>query len=388
MTYTIRFDSQECAPNPEREERWDEVHLDESSLKKPELTSDGFVRAQGHITRSGIFLYHDKEGNEIRELRSDEEVFSPDSLRSFSQVPLTLAHPPQNLTPATVAQHQVGSVGKPRRDGNLAKADILITSRDAVQALLSGVQQLSCGYTCQVLSRSGALVHEDGTEELFDSVQTNIRGNHVAIVERGRAGPSARIRVDEKMTPQGESNEVEMTDKKKETSSAVSQPDPDLQLRLDEQAKELEQLKGKLAALEAEKVTLQKEAQDQAKADLAKEEITSRLKLIAQVAPRFDAKFEDLVDLSEIELMKKAVASTDTKLDLEDKSEDFVRGMFTHVMSIEPANPAAEINSALSTAETSAREDAECPVAASRKRMLDNATSAWKNHSQEVKNNV
>ena len=81
-------------------------------------------------------------------------------------------------------------------------------------------------------------------------------GNHVAIVDQGRAGPNARIRVDENETPEGEINEVKMTEKKVETdtnqtSSAVSKADSELQSRLDSQATELEQLKGKVAALEA-----------------------------------------------------------------------------------------------------------------------------------------
>jgi len=391
MTYTIRFDSEDGDPRPEREERWDEVRLDLSSLRKPQLTSDGFVRAQGFITRSGIFIYHDRLGNEIRELRSDEEVFSSDSLSSFGQVPLTLDHPPQNLTPRTVQMFQVGSVGKPRRDGNMAKADILITSHDAVQALLSGVQELSCGYTCQVSDRSGTLIHEDGTEEQFDTVQSNIRGNHVAIVERGRAGPSARIRVDENETPQGEINEVKMSDKKvettNETSSAVSKTDDsELKNKLDTQSKELEQLKGKVAALEAEKDRLEKEASEQVKVDSDKEEITTRLRLIAQVAPRLDAKFEDLVDLDELELMKKVVTKETDKVDLEGKSDDFVRGMFAHITSIEVKNPAAEINAAVGNAREDAKGGDEDPIAAAEARMKERNATAWKPIRREVSN--
>jgi hypothetical protein len=52
-------------------------------------------------------------------------------------------------------------------------------------------QELSCGYTCDLDPTPG-----EYQGERYDAIQRNIRGNHVALVTRGRAGPTARIRLD------------------------------------------------------------------------------------------------------------------------------------------------------------------------------------------------
>jgi hypothetical protein len=52
---------------------------------------------------------------------------------------------------------------------------------------------LSCGYTCDLEKA------EDGAKWCgidYDFIQRNIRYNHVAIVDRARAGDDARIRMD------------------------------------------------------------------------------------------------------------------------------------------------------------------------------------------------
>jgi hypothetical protein len=47
-----------------------------SPLSKPVRLPNGFVRAEGYLTRSGIFVYRDAQGKTVRELRTPDEVMS------------------------------------------------------------------------------------------------------------------------------------------------------------------------------------------------------------------------------------------------------------------------------------------------------------------------
>lgn len=71
-----------------------------SPLSKPVRLPNGFVRAEGYLTRSGIFVYRDAQGKAIRELRPPEEVMHPDSLASFGLMPVTVVAKPNWPRPA------------------------------------------------------------------------------------------------------------------------------------------------------------------------------------------------------------------------------------------------------------------------------------------------
>ncbi len=60
-------------------------------------------------------------------------------------------------------------------------ADVIVKSREGVEAILSGESELSCGYSYR-LAREGRRWE-----------QRAIRGNHVALVPSGRAGAEASI---------------------------------------------------------------------------------------------------------------------------------------------------------------------------------------------------
>lgn len=187
---SVRFDSQDVAPG-RTVRRWDFAEL-----RAPETTPEGFVRGQGYLTRHGVFKYRRADGTETAEYRPEAQVFDAASLASFNLVPLTVTHPIENLTPDTVADHQVGSVGNTDRSGEYVKADILITHRDGITAFEKGKIALSCGYNCKVTPQTGVFTDSAGVQHRFDSVQSEIRGNHVAMVDTPRAGPNARMRLD------------------------------------------------------------------------------------------------------------------------------------------------------------------------------------------------
>lgn len=160
-----------------------------------ERTDNGWLRAPARLTRIGVFPYVRADGTIRRELRLPDEVFRPDALRSFSLVPVTDDHPPEphGLTADNAAKYARGAVGENViPDGEFVAASLLITDAALVAKVDGGKVELSCGYFCD-------LDETPGTHPVFgpyDVIQRNIAGNHVAVVDVGRAGPEARIKLD------------------------------------------------------------------------------------------------------------------------------------------------------------------------------------------------
>jgi hypothetical protein len=171
--------------------------------KTRRLTPEGYLLCEGvNIARIGEQLYRsedintepdavvkilgDSDGN-IRVKRTPEEVFHPDTIASFEGKPVTVQHPNEFVGPLNHNKLSVGTVQNVRRgagiDDDFLIADLLITAADAIAYVNSELPELSAGY------------HADyEPQEMGQAVQRNIRGNHVALVERGRAGPRVSIK--------------------------------------------------------------------------------------------------------------------------------------------------------------------------------------------------
>ena len=169
-----------------------------------ERTNEGFLRGRAIVTSIGVFTYKRKDGTVQRELRLPEEIFAYDTLNSMKLKPVTLNHPNELVTSENADRLQVGSLGdNPTSttqwhnepwdkvtDGINCAIDMVITKKDAIDAVLNGKQALSMGYTCDLeAAQPGAAWC--GIE--YDFIQRNIRYNHCAIVDAARAGDNAKI---------------------------------------------------------------------------------------------------------------------------------------------------------------------------------------------------
>jgi hypothetical protein len=169
------------------------LRYDTGTLRKPEKLSNGFLRVDAVLTRTGVFKYLNADGTTRRELRLPQEVFKEDALKSFSMMPVTDTHPPVPLTSQNAKEYQRGSVGEDvRQDGKYVMGGMMVTDAALVSAIESGKKrEVSCGYNCDLEWQAG-----EYEGERYDCIQRNIRGNHVAMVARGRAGPDVRVRLD------------------------------------------------------------------------------------------------------------------------------------------------------------------------------------------------
>ena len=114
--------------------------------------------------------------------RYPEDVFEDATLASLEGKPVTDGHPPENVGPENYAAYTKGHVQNVRRDGDYIVADLYINDANLANEVRNNVKrEVSCGYLCNYVP--------DGT----GYKQSRIRGNHVAVVPKGRAGAAVAI---------------------------------------------------------------------------------------------------------------------------------------------------------------------------------------------------
>jgi len=141
------------------------------------------------IARTGTQVYAAGElgldgdpGRAVTVERHPEDVFEPEAMASFEGKDVTAGHPPEQVGPENHAHYSKGHVQRVRRDGDKLAADLLIKDAALISDVENGVlREVSCGYLCEYVPEG------DGFR------QRHIRGNHVAVVPRGRAGHEVAI---------------------------------------------------------------------------------------------------------------------------------------------------------------------------------------------------
>lgn len=171
------------------------LFTDSVAIDAPRRTADGYLVATVKAARTGIQNYLGREVGRpdlatVRVYRPEEEVFSADTIRSFAHRPVTIDHPPEAVGATNWRQHSVGMTGDEiARDEGFVRVQMVIMDHAAITAVEGGKRELSMGYNCQLDWTPGTT--PEG--EAYDARQTRIRGNHLAIVTAGRAGPHCRI---------------------------------------------------------------------------------------------------------------------------------------------------------------------------------------------------
>jgi hypothetical protein len=172
------------------------------------MTDAGFMEATARVGRPGIQEYvkgvdfADADlpdewkaksfGSLIKLLRPVTEVLNPLSMKSFEGVPVTDNHPPTKIVDSTnVKDVQVGFSRKvlATPGGDTVDAIVLIQDEQTIKSVKGGKDQISLGYQAEVDFTPGV----DGVYGAYDASMREIRGNHIAIVDRARAGSDFRL---------------------------------------------------------------------------------------------------------------------------------------------------------------------------------------------------
>ncbi|EMM6290728.1 DUF2213 domain-containing protein [Acinetobacter baumannii] len=159
-----------------------------------ETTPEGYLLCRDvPLARIGKLLYADGEvpvtadnsGLIIIE-RGEDVLFDPRTIASFEGKPVTDDHPKGWVTPENWKKLSNGTAHDVRRgedeDSDCLVADLLITDKDMIDAVMKGKVEISLGYDA------------DYTEiSVGKGIQTNIFGNHIALVKKGRCGSRCKI---------------------------------------------------------------------------------------------------------------------------------------------------------------------------------------------------
>jgi uncharacterized protein len=173
--------------------------VDTLTLDAPRITQDGYLAVRARAARTGVYEYAASEigapdtfkpTDTVKVYRDEAEVFARDSVASFLNKPITNDHPATGVNAANWRDHAVGNVAKALREGEFLAFDLVLMDAAAIADVKGGKRELSNGYSCKLDWTPGTA--PDGTA--YDARQTNIRGNHVALVDQGRAGPHCAIK--------------------------------------------------------------------------------------------------------------------------------------------------------------------------------------------------
>lgn len=151
------------------------------------------------IARTGSQVYLPEEidlepdaSGTVTVWRTEDEVFYPETMASFEGVAVTLGHPEDAgggilfVNPTNYAELAHGHIQNVRRGtgdkADLLIADVLVKRQEAIDAIEAGITDVSCGYDALYKQLSPG-----------KGKQTEITGNHLAIVDKGRAGSRCAI---------------------------------------------------------------------------------------------------------------------------------------------------------------------------------------------------
>ena len=155
--------------------------------------STGFLHVEARLARTGVQTYGDADGNTWGEYRDESEVFAPEAMESFRAVVVTDDHPPEFVTKDNVGKYQRGHLdGDTWRDGDWLMGRLVVTDAGLIDKMFAGKAQISGGYEATMVPQEG----RTDSGQSYKYRQTQIRGNHKAVVDRARAGAQCRALLD------------------------------------------------------------------------------------------------------------------------------------------------------------------------------------------------
>jgi hypothetical protein len=156
------------------------------------VTDEGFLELTGNIARVGVMAYSGKElgkdpGKVYKLYRSPEIVKL--TAEKLKNKPVTVNHPKGGIDIHNSDKEFSGTLTDTWFDDatGWAKGKILLTHKKAIKAFFDGFNQLSVG--AKQVELDDFKGEYDG--ESYDMVVKALSGNHVALVEKARAGDNA-----------------------------------------------------------------------------------------------------------------------------------------------------------------------------------------------------
>lgn len=367
---------------------------------KTEFTDEGFLKADAVVTRYGVFDYKNLDGTQRKEFRPKDEVLKEDSIKTIKMIPITNNHPSERLVNSENAKRlSVGFTGETVTiDDKFVMTRLIITDQQTINEIVKdGKKELSLGYTVDLIDEKG-----DFEGERYDYKQSNIKYNHLSIVNSARAGSQARINLDAQ-------DAVEISNLEQEANMAKRKIkiDEDEILVENAVAEHIEKLIADFKNLEDEKFRIEEEIKsiadkleqalgekDAAKEDLdmVKEEkaslesekfdsaeinkmVRERVKLITTAQSFLDKEVLERVDgLSDIDIKKKIINAKSPSAKLEGKSDVYITARFDAILEDISYSKVIAVGSNKKEQKT----DSTCSASDSRQKMIEDMKNGYK----------
>jgi len=161
----------------------------------PVIDDAGNMLVSARSARTGVQIYRGAELGDaknrdwVRLYRPADEVFSTDSLASYTAIPVTIEHPKTFVTADTWKDVAVGETDGAIKDGDFIRVPFTIRHAKAIKSIRDGKSEISMGYSVDLDWTSGVT---DAGEE-YDVIARNLKMNHLAVVDAARGGPALRI---------------------------------------------------------------------------------------------------------------------------------------------------------------------------------------------------
>lgn len=333
-----------------------------------QLTTDpetGFIQAKNvPIARTGVFPYLKGDGSIEMEAKLPDEILGDSTVASANNKPVTDDHPEDETGQRILVNKSnakslmkgfTASNAHVDQDTGTLRVDMTITDNDLIKKIHAGKHELSIGFQTDIVPVKGQY---NGVG--YDSVQKNIRINHVAVVKRGRAGHTVSLLGDSaEMVEKEKGQEMETTKVRiGDSTITVATDDADKVMKLDADnsanVKKIATLNAQIKELTAQRDALQAKTDEisknadeaQAKADALDKElqntkkkyegdafdkaIEARMNLIDEVKPIVGDSF-DPKGKTEKEMKIEAIKAVDDSIDLDGKSDDYINAYFDSI---------------------------------------------------------
>lgn len=229
----------------------DSIAMDKSSVRSYDV--DGRLRVEKTpISKSNICPYYGREIPDYESLGLDaNKVYNlfrdPEELRkaahTFNNIPLLNTHIPVTADNPQ-KENVVGATGSNSEfDGEYLNNGLIVWDSSSIAGVESGEQrELSSAYRYRADMTTG-----EYNGEHYDGVMRDIIGNHVALVEKGRAGKDVLVY---DHLPKG----LEMKPQKKKLAVLVKRFAMDMKIDVDELKELVEDLPGAVEEITEEEV--------------------------------------------------------------------------------------------------------------------------------------
>ena len=329
---------------------------DTSYIKDFRETPEGYLTVNVPITRPGVFPYQRQDGTVQMEAKLPEEIFNDHVIYSARSKPVTDEHPNE---PVTIENYLKYSKGMSHTDSRIKNfkvyVSLTITDKELIRKIYDGKNEISIGFMSDIVAEKGTYAGEN-----YEYVQRNIEINHIAIVDKGRAGPEVAIRADsdawqideadntKKEGSQTKMAKVKIKDTEYEVDDAVKAHITALEKKAADKEKEKEQkgdsgdaLVGRIDALEAKLKAKDAELEAEKKKILSEDELNAKVEarvlLLDSAKPLLGDSY-DFTGKSDREIKEAVIATTKKDFKGDGKSDDYINAFFDAMVEQVQAN--------------------------------------------------